>query len=383
MHNLNILSKIIIGVLAATLCILFVYTSNSLVHTLEEEETAKAKILAEATERITDMEMNEYAINSLLLNIIQGNTTIPVIIADENDSVYETRNLSDDTELTYEEKAEKLKQFKKNGKSPIRIFAGRRNVQYLYYEDSNVLNKLPLFQTTEFMIVIILLIFAYIMIMRANKTEQDRVWIGLARETAHQLGTPTTALVGWTELMESGDIDSKTAAEEIRKDVERLKQIAERFSKIGSTPERKELPISETIKEIASYLRTRISKRIELSCNIDVAEEQTVEHNPVLIGWAVENLCRNAVDAIDGNGKIQIDIKKTKGNICIDISDTGKGMIKETARHIFDAGFTTKKRGWGIGLALTKRIVTQYHKGKIYVLSTEIGKGTTIRIELY
>lgn len=383
MHNLNILSKIIIGVLAATLCILFVYTSNSLVHTLEEEETAKAKILAEATERITDMEMNEYAINSLLLNIIQGNTTIPVIIADENDSVYETRNLSDDTELTYEEKAEKLKQFKKNGKSPIRIFAGRRNVQYLYYEDSNVLNKLPLFQTTEFMIVIILLIFAYIMIMRANKTEQDRVWIGLARETAHQLGTPTTALVGWTELMESGDIDSKTAAEEIRKDVERLKQIAERFSKIGSTPERKELPISETIKEIASYLRTRISKRIELSCNIDVAEEQTVEHNPVLIGWAVENLCRNAVDAIDGNGKIQIDIKKTKGNICIDISDTGKGMSKETARHIFDAGFTTKKRGWGIGLALAKRIVTQYHKGKIYVLSTEIGKGTTIRIELY
>lgn len=382
MHNLNTLSKIIIGLLAAILCTLFIYTSDSLIRVLEEEETAKAQILAEATERITDMEVNEDAINSMLLNIIQGNTTIPVIIADENDSVYETRNLASDNDLSYEEKVGMLKKFKKNGKTPIKIFAGSGNEQYLYYEDSNVLNELPLFQITEFMIVILLLAFTYFMIRKANKTEQDKVWIGLARETAHQLGTPITALIGWTDLMEGGDIDPNEAAKEIRKDVERLKQIAERFSKIGSDPEMKSLPISDTVETIVEYLRTRISKKIELTCNTEGAEGLSPQHNPVLIGWAIENLCRNAVDATEGSGHISVCVKKRKNRTCIDIKDTGKGMSKETARRIFDAGYTTKKRGWGIGLTLAKRIVTQYHKGRIYVLGTEIGKGTTIRIEL-
>ena len=226
--------------------------------------------------------------------------------------------------------------------------------------------------------VIIFCLLAFFIFSQIKRAEQDKVWIGLALETAHQLGTPITALSGWTELMRTADIDMPTAANEIEHDTIRLKSIADRFSKIGSTPELEMIPIVPTIKHSVDYLKTRLPENISIS--ISANNDIRTPHNPTLLEWAIENLCRNSADAIEGSGKIDISIHQHKARAIIDVADTGKGMSRKAARHIFEAGYTTKERGWGIGLALTKRIVCEYHKGKIYVANTEIGKGTTIRM---
>ncbi len=367
-----------LAVLWIVLCGTFLWIVDLMVKNIGKEEMQKMELWANATNLIAQQQLDENQIVDFLLQIIQSNTTIPVIVTNCNDSILTIRNIDIDAEqLSTSEASKLIQKFKAEGRL-IDIPITQGEVQHLYYSESGTLKLLSYMPAIEMFLVLIFCLLAYIVFSQIKRAEQDKVWIGLARETAHQLGTPITALSGWTELMRSADIDMLTAATEIAHDTERLKSIAARFSKIGSKPKLELRSINETIAPVVAYLQTRLPKNISIS--ISANGVISTFHNPTLLGWAVENLCRNSADAIEGSGKIDISIYKQDAHTLIDVTDTGKGMTRVTARHIFEAGYTTKERGWGIGLTLVKRIVCEYHKGKIYVADTEIGRGTTIRI---
>lgn len=369
------LGKIFIILFACGLCVLTLWYSNWMVRDLETEEYNKMEIWAEATSLIAADTLEESQIIDFLLKIVQDNNTIPIIVVNEFDSVISTRNLP----LSFHKESPiDIEKFKADSKCIDVPVAG--SFQHLYYGDSTVITRLSYFPVVEIALVSLFIIVAYMIYRNHRRSRENKVWIGLARETAHQLGTPITALLGWTDLLESGDIDNLTAATEIHKDAERLKNIANRFSKIGSKPEMFLLPLDETIASSVAYLNSRFPQRV----NIEFIPSDNIItlHNPILIGWALENICRNAVDAIEGNGHIVIRSFQDNGHSIIEVTDNGKGMSRNTARQIFNAGFTTKKRGWGIGLTLTRRIISEYHHGRIAVAYSEINKGTTIRITL-
>ncbi|MCQ2204565.1 MAG: HAMP domain-containing histidine kinase [Bacteroidales bacterium] len=375
------LSKSILFFSAFILCALTLWYTNWMVNDLEADEHGKVELWAKATNMIAADSPDESDVIDLLLQIIHSNNTIPVIVTDSAENVISVRNLSEnDTILSSKEIASALAKLKVNGQR-IDIPVSNGQFQHLYYSDSRVIRRLSFFPFVELALVALFIIFAYIVFSSIKRSEEDKVWIGLARETAHQLGTPITALIGWTDLLESGDIDNRTASAEIKNDAERLRNIADRFSKIGSQPEMLETPLSETIASTAEYLRSRLPKRIKLVCNLE-ADSIPIRHNPVLIGWAIENLCRNATDATEGDGTITIRSYAEGEHMIIDVTDTGKGMPHNIARNIFKPGYTTKKRGWGIGLTLTRRIINEYHNGRIFVANTEPNIGTTIRIVL-
>lgn len=375
------LSKSILFFSAFILCALTLWYTNWMVNDLEADEHGKVELWAKATNMIAADSPDESDVIDLLLQIIHSNNTIPVIVTDSAENVISVRNLSEnDTLLSSKEIASALAKLKVNGQR-IDIPVSNGQFQHLYYSDSRVIRRLSFFPFVELALVALFIIFAYIVFSSIKRSEEDKVWIGLARETAHQLGTPITALIGWTDLLESGDIDNRTASAEIKNDAERLRNIADRFSKIGSQPEMLETPLSETITSTTEYLRNRLPKRIKLVCELE-ADSIPIRHNPVLIGWAIENLCRNATDATEGDGTITIRSYAEGEHMIIDVTDTGKGMPHNIARNIFKPGYTTKKRGWGIGLTLTRRIINEYHNGRIFVANTEPNIGTTIRIVL-
>lgn len=347
---------------------------------MENEESNKIKQWAEATTLLAKEGLDENEVIDFLFSIVQSNSSIPVIVADANDEINAVRNVEvSDSSLTSPELHQYLEYLKVHGQH-IEVPIGHGLYQNLYYDSSNIITRLSYFPLFEIGLVALFILFAYVVFSQNKRKEQDKVWIGLARETAHQLGTPITAITGWADLLKSGDIDPVMASEEIVNDTQRLKSIADRFSKIGSEPELSDVPIADTLSLSVAYLKLRIPKRVSLSVDVSSVQGVSVFHNPTLIGWAIENLCRNAVDATEGNGEVKVSAHMDNGHVVIDVRDTGKGMSWSTARRIFDAGFTTKLRGWGIGLALTKRIVCEYHKGKIFVLETEIGKGSVIRM---
>lgn len=357
---------------ACAICIFVLWFSSVIVSNVENEERDKMEQWAEATKLISQDERDDSEIIDFLFNIIQGNTSIPVIVTDSLNAVISARNV-DDVEVA-------LQEMKKDGHM-FDINIGQSNIQHIYYAESSVIRRLSLFPAVAIALAALFIIFAYLVFSRAKQREQDKVWIGLARETAHQLGTPITALNGWTDLLASGDVEPQTVATEIQRDTERLKHVADRFSKIGSSPDMVDQNIGQTLESIVSYLRSRMPQSINIQLNL--SDNQTpVRHNPVLLGWAIENLCRNAADAMNGRGDIVINQTHDGTKAIIDVTDKGKGMTRATARRIFDAGFTTKQRGWGIGLALARRIICEYHKGKIFVADTAIGEGTTIRIKI-
>ena len=358
---------------------IFLYISNDLVKKLAQEERNKMEIWAAATRELAT-ETSDGNID-LILKIIQSNTTIPVIITDENGMIAQYLNIDINTSDTTKLLSEKLADFKNNNDTSITIDLGDGMTQTLYYDDSILLKRLSYYPYIQLTVMILFALIAYIGLVSVKRAEQNKVWVGLSKETAHQLGTPISSLMAWIELLKASSETESGIAEEIEKDVKRLSTIADRFSKIGSMPQKEKTDINSILEEAATYMHHRISGKIDFTLTLPEEKENAMLCKP-LIEWVIENLCKNAVDAMEGKGKLNITAQAEKGKIYIEISDTGKGIAKKNFNTIFKPGYTTKKRGWGLGLTLAKRIVEEYHNGAIYVKESTPGIGTTFRIEL-
>ncbi len=352
------------------------YTSR-LVKNLAAEERKKIEIWTEAQEYIT----REESIDQLgfYLKIIEGNESIPVIVVDSSDNVLFFRNL--DSTLTsnplyIRKKLHKLKQ----EQEPILINISDKEKQYLYYDKSTIITRLTYYPYVQLAIILLFIIVSYFAFSASRKTEQNKVWVGLSKETAHQLGTPISSLLALLEIMKnkSGEKDMLL---EFEKDIKRLEKITERFSKIGSKPLLNKENIQQAIIRAINYLKTRSSGKVNYVLHLP-HDELLVPLNPELFEWVIENVCKNAIDAIDGNGSIEITIADHTQVVYVDITDTGKGIPKNKYKTIFKPGYTTKERGWGLGLSLSKRIIEEYHDGKIFVNDSEVGRGSKIRIVL-
>ena len=353
------------------------YVSNDLVEDLSIEERKKMEIWAEATRELasdkTEMSME------LILKVIQSNTSIPAIIVDDTGEINQYLNLNlpeTDTEKYLQEKLEQLK----SKSNLIEINLGDEEKQYLYYDDSILLKRLSLYPYVQLGVMVLFVLIVYFALISTKKAEQNKVWVGLSKETAHQLGTPISSLMAWRDLLESSGGDSSLLSD-MNKDVNRLSVIAERFSKIGSKPEMELIYVNEVLENATEYMRRRVSDKVLITTHLPSDAEGAMVCLS-LFEWVIENLCKNAVDAMNGEGRIDVYMTSEKQQIYIDIKDTGKGIARKNFKTVFNPGYTTKKRGWGLGLTLAKRIIEDYHAGRIYVKDSEVGKGTTFRIEL-
>ena len=352
------------------------YVSNDLVEDLSIEERKKMEIWAEATRELasdkTEMSME------LILKVIQSNTSIPAIIVDDTGEINQYLNLNlpeTDTEKYLQEKLEQLK----SKSNLIEINLGDGEKQYLYYDDSILLKRLSLYPYVQLGVMVLFVLIVYFALISTKKAEQNKVWVGLSKETAHQLGTPISSLMAWMDLLESSGVDPSLLSD--NKDVNRLSVIAERFSKIGSKPEMELIYVNEVLENATEYMRRRVSDKVLITTHLPSDAEGAMVCLS-LFEWVIENLCKNAVDAMNGEGRIDVYMTSEKQQIYIDIKDTGKGIARKNFKTVFNPGYTTKKRGWGLGLTLAKRIIEDYHAGRIYVKDSEVGKGTTFRIEL-
>jgi signal transduction histidine kinase len=354
------------------------YTSW-LVEDLKNEEREKAELLAEATRRIIS-ENSAGSDLDFLFSIIDKNTTVPVIWADAEDNILSSHNFDSLKIRDASYLPAQLRKLKSKT-DPILIEYEDGVKQYIYYKDSVILTRLIYYPYVQLAVILLFISISYFAFSMSRKAEQNQVWVGLSRETAHQLGTPTSSLSGWVELLRMKYPESELS-DELSRDVERLEKISDRFSKIGSVPELDKVSINDLVGNSLDYLKLRSSSRVDFSISSGVKDDFEIPLNSSLFEWVIENLCKNSIDAMDGEGKIDISIEKVQDSILIDISDTGKGIPKTAQKNIFKPGYTTKERGWGLGLSLTKRIIEIYHKGKIFVRHSEPGKGTTIRIIL-
>ncbi|MCL1937360.1 MAG: HAMP domain-containing histidine kinase [Candidatus Azobacteroides sp.] len=371
---------------AIIIAIASVGVTNSLVNELKEEERKKIEIWAESVTLISSQtvfeDLNPNIFNAadsiismydnLLLKIIQSNTTIPLILTDDSGNEIFSRNIRG------VKTKEEIEAFRKK-RDPIIVRLDENTVQYVYYDDSTVLKQLQLFPFVQLTVVFIFIIISFLALNSAKKAEQNKVWVGLSKETAHQLGTPISSLMAWIEYLKNKNTNPGLL-NEMDKDVQRLRTIAERFSKIGSNPEQEPMDLQEAVVRAVEYMEKRISSKVSIT-TVMPKEPIGVLMNESLFGWILENLIKNAVDAMDGQGSIEIQSFRKGQRVIMDISDTGRGIPKSKFNAIFQPGFTTKARGWGLGLSLTKRIIESYRKGKIYVYKSEQGKGTTFRIE--
>jgi signal transduction histidine kinase len=319
---------------------------------------------------------NRGADMSLVLRILQSNNTIPVILYDENSG----KLLSHNIRLPQEEKQaflrDKMKQFS-DRHDPVRL---TELSQSLYFDDSYRLKQLQFYPYIQFFIIALLIALAFFALNRSQRAEQNSVWVGLSKETAHQLGTPISSLAAWMEYLKMKEVDI-TLLREIEKDTARLQMIAERFSRIGSTPDKQPADLREVVRNSLTYLEKRLSDRITFTL-LFPAQPVLVSLNEPLFGWVVENLTKNAVDAMDGEGTIIFSLTEKNNHVLLDATDSGKGVPRSKQKKLFTPGYTTKERGWGLGLTLVKRIVEVNHNGKIFLYRSELGKGTTFRIVL-
>ncbi len=341
------------------------------------EERTKMEIVATAQKELNNLDLD--ASITLPLAVLQNNANIPMILVDENKEIKSWYNL-DSIKAQDEAYLRDQLRIMQNENEPIIIPYAANKTDYIYYRNSDLLNKLTYYPIALILILALFLTVIYMMFSSSKIAEQNKLWTGMAKETAHQIGTPLSSLLGWIAILKTENINDKYV-EEIENDVYRLNTIANRFSKIGSLPELKPQNIVEITKKAYDYLESRSSKQISFS--FKTAEEIIeTQLNEELFGWVIENLIKNAIDAMQGKGSVSIDISSNSKSIQILVSDTGKGMAKSQFKQIFKPGYTTKKRGWGLGLSLSKRIVEDYHKGKISVKKSEIGKGTTFQILL-
>lgn len=350
--------------------------SHHLVSDLSREERNKMTIWAEATKEIIDSE--DDANLNLIVLILQSNTTIPVILYDKQADLYTSTNidLEGKDEQTYLK--EQAASFEKKHEPILIEFQDVE--QYVYYDDSYTLKRLQLFPYVQLAVLTIFVLSSILALLSTKRMEQDRLWVGLSKETAHQLGTPLSSLIAWIEYLRLKGIDESIALD-MEKDINRLQKITDRFSKIGSKPTLQKENLVELTKQAIFYLEKRISKKVEFVLHFP-SHPVYANISESLYAWVIENLTKNAVDAMSGAGKIEFRLEEKGDNIILDISDTGKGMPKSKFKTIFNPGYTSKSRGWGLGLSLAKRIIETYHKGRIYVLKSEIDMGTTFRIEL-
>lgn len=360
-----------------TLVVIAIVISSTLViNYLKKEEVKRVDILVKAIKFQQDMTPS-LEVQELLLAIYSSNTTIPVIILDKNDQVIEYKHLSKEAGNNPDEIVALAKKMEKKYPA-IEIKVQGGNDQFVYYDNSIMLNNL---QYSPFLLgffVLCYFLFSFWFLRTVKKTDEGYLWAGLAKETAHQIGTPLSSMMGWMEIMKLENPDSD-GVHEIEKDIERLRTISERFSKIGSVPELNDANFNETIKENYDYLKTRISRKIDFTLLLPTYNI-LVPHNRILMSWVIENLVKNAVDAMKGEGTLQMSVFERNKNILVEVKDNGSGMTKYQAQNAFKPGYSTKKRGWGLGLSLAKRVVQEYHNGDIKISQTEVGKGTTFRI---
>lgn len=352
---------------------LILWNTYNFFQRFKQDERLKMELWAEAQSNVLNSDVE--ADISLPLNIISNTTTIPIIVTDENDKIINTANLEENETVDSTKLRAFLSKLKKEN-DPIVMEYVEGKFQYLYYGDSSLLNKLKYYPLALLLIIFLFGMLVFNFYQTSKIATQNKLWAGMAKETAHQIGTPLSSLIGWLEILKIEKVSQSTILE-IEKDISRLQTITDRFSKVGSEPVLEKLDIvAETIQSF-DYLRSRFSKQVEFSF---FAPTKTilVNINPALHSWTIENLVKNAIDAMKGRGVLSLNILEDETDVKIYISDSGKGIPKNQFKKIFEPGFTTKKRGWGLGLSLTKRIVEEYHKGKIKVHHSEINKGTTI-----
>ena len=370
------------------------FVSHRLVEDLKNEERTRMEVWAAAMRSLTEAEENTDL--NLVLTVINGNNSIPVIVTDEENKILSHRNLgiqsrsSQDSLKQLQGRLIEMRQTGKHMKMPLEITSQEDNtttqsspVQLhhinIYYEESLILHRLALFPYVQLAVVSLFLLVALVALLSTKKAEQNRVWVGLTKETAHQLGTPISSLMAWIEVLKE-TYPNDDLLEDMQTDVQRLERITERFSKIGSQPALVNTSICPIIAQTVSYLQRRISSRITITSHIH--QEVELPLSAPLFEWVLEVLCKNSADAMSGAGSIDISGQIKDDRYVIDVTDTGKGIARKNFSSVFKAGYTTKQRGWGLGLSLSKRIIEKYHHGRIYVFQSIVGKGTTFRIEL-
>jgi len=381
---LNIYSKkqnwkiILLGVALVIGVLTFVITNN-LAQKLSIEERKKVELWALGMRQISALD-NDEKNYTFILEVIKNNETVPVILTDKDGNIKAVRNLKAEKENDSDYLKKELEKMKKANK-PIEITLLDGNRDYIYYKESILLTKLFYFPIIQFGVISLFLLVSYLAFSASRKAEQNRVWVGMAKETAHQLGTPTSSLMASLELLKLKNTDV-TITQEFEKDIIRLEKITERFSKIGSAPKLEKQDIIKILIHAVNYIKARSSKKISFSFNFTETDQIRVPVNASLFEWVIENLCKNAIDSMEGAGNIHIQLDDRIQFLFIDIIDQGKGIPKSKQKTIFQPGYTTKQRGWGLGLSLSKRIIENYHDGRIFVNHSEIEKGTTMRIVL-
>jgi signal transduction histidine kinase len=382
--------KTLLVVVAVFIAIASLVTSHILIRDLQREEAKSMEVWAEAMKSLNTADENTDL--NLVLKVINGNDKIPIVVLDSARNVLDFRNIdivaanNEDSLKNIEAAAMQMKENERN----IRIYLNMQEVNSddvagadyieICYDDSLILKRLARYPYIQLTVVVIFVLIAFFALFSSMKAEQNKVWVGLSKETAHQLGTPISSLMAWSEVLRESYPDDELIPE-MSKDISRLERIADRFSKIGSIPEPKVEDLCEILQRVVDYMSHRVSSKVKLTTHFPGERVEMLIVAP-LFEWVAENLCKNAVDAMGGEGKIDLYVYDEPMSVVIDVTDTGKDISKNNYKDVFKPGFTTKSRGWGLGLSLAKRIVEEYHKGRIFVKHSEIGKGTTFRIEL-
>ena len=373
--------KLILVLAAIVIAVGSLFVSKQLTDTLKQEEHNRMEVWAEAMKSLNKADENTDL--SLVLKVINENDYIPVVLMDQSGNVTDFRNVS----LHADNRTDSLREAQQIGLRckteghVIRIALDKTNYINVCYDESLILKRLTLFPIIQLGVVLVFVLLAVFALLASKRAEQNRVWAGLSKETAHQLGTPISSLMAWLEVLRE-EYPQDDLIPELDKDVQRLQLISDRFSKIGSPPELKPTNLSDVLSHVVDYIDRRTSHSVVITCELP-DHDVIVNINAALFEWVIENLCKNAVDAMNGGpGKITIVVMNSSDKVAIEVTDTGKGISKKNLKTVFKPGFTTKKRGWGLGLSLAKRIVEQYHNGRIFVKSSVVGQGTTFRIEL-
>ena len=387
--------KIILVVVAIVIAVASLLVSHLLVKDLQREERNKMEIWAEALNALNNAD--ETTDLSLVLNVIQSNNTIPVIVMDSDGVVSDYRNIEIKAENAVDsgtyvsrygkrmyDSGDYIKIYLTESDSVVadseEVTKESQPYTLVCYDESILLKRLAQYPYWQLGIVMIFVVVAIFALLASKRAEQNKVWVGLSKETAHQLGTPISSLMAWVEILKENYPDDELIPE-MDKDVKRLELVAERFSKIGSLPEPVDASMNQVLVHVVDYMNRRTSKKVDIVSHLP-EEEVIVKMNAQLFEWVIENLCKNSVDAMEGKGRIDLTLTDEDHRVVVEVSDNGKGIRKKDIKNVFTPGFTTKKRGWGLGLSLAKRIVEEYHKGKIFVKESEVGVGTTFRIEI-
>ena len=387
--------KIILVIVAIVIAVASLLVSHLLVKDLQREERNKMEIWAEALNALNNAD--ETTDLSLVLNVIQSNNTIPVIVMDSDGVVSDYRNIEINAETDVDsgtfvsrygkrmyDRGDYIKIYLAENDSVVadseEVPKESQPYTLVCYDESILLRRLAQYPYWQLGIVMIFVVVAIFALLASKRAEQNKVWVGLSKETAHQLGTPISSLMAWVEILKENYPDDELIPE-MDKDVKRLELVAERFSKIGSLPEPVDASMNQVLVHVVDYMNRRTSKKVDILTHLP-EEEVIVKMNAQLFEWVIENLCKNAVDAMEGRGRIDLSLIDEDHRVVVEVSDNGKGIRKKDIKNVFTPGFTTKKRGWGLGLSLAKRIVEEYHKGKIFVKESEVGVGTTFRIEI-